>query len=347
MLFNIENDAGNVITGYLVPDSAVKAASIRIFGRGQDLFEMVANEVREALVAAGRHSNGQCGFRIDEAILPGLAEISDLEIYDVETGLLIYRRRAPETVLGHKVFRLESHLLPLWRLDNILENKFQFWYRWVDRLGRETATQLMLLNHAVSSYISGKVFYKNYEIYLSQGVKNIAMLRHPYDELAERLLLLKDLGDKAEQLLGERDASIFQPVIAALTDVPVLDETELRRFFKRAPHAVIAILANPLVRQLTAHTPDEMPSPGSLASALETLSTFEVVGLRSDPVAFQRALADSLGLDFADIPSLEEFPRVRELGEQLRAIRPLEAFLEKDLELYHHTEQAFEKVRSA
>jgi len=344
MLFNVELDAGTYILGYVVPDAFGVHPSIRVVDDGMELLTMEANESRESLVIAGRHSTGRCGFRLDENLVPGLSHIENLELYDAGTNLLIYRRRHLDSLLHLKVFRLETHLLPLWRLDNYLEDKFQFWYPNADRLGRETATQLLLLNGANSCYISGRLLYKNYEYFLNDSFKIFTILRDPFDELAERLLFLSSFGEPVRYLLGDRELGIFEPLIAALSELQSLGEAELRRFFKRAPPSLIAALANPQIRQLTTNTPDEMPSPGSLASALETLSAFSVTGLRSEPAYCKNALADSLGLDPGSIPEVDEFPLVQQLGNELRPIRLIEGFLEKDLELYHHISQAFQKM---
>ena len=115
-----------------------------------------------------------------------------------------------------QVFRLETHLLPLWRVDEAVKSRFQFWYKGIDRYGRETANQVFNIKDGGSNYISGRLQYKNYEYYLSKGVKTVGILRDPYCELAERLILLKNIGSRAEEILGERDAMIFSPVIEAL-----------------------------------------------------------------------------------------------------------------------------------
>jgi len=344
MLFNVETDGGTSITGYLVPDTFAVNPSIRVRDQGAELLTFEANETRHALVEAGRHATGQCGFRIDEAMVPGLGGLSGLSLHDADSDLLIYRRSNGGAVIPQKVFRLETHLVPLWRLDAVFEDKFQFFYPRADHYGRETATQLFLLTGGDSCLISGRLLYKNYEMYVVDKFKCFAILRDPYDELAERMLFLSQMGSNLHHLLGERDRMIFEPVITALNDTTHLEETSMRRFFKRLSSDVIAILSNPLVRQLTAQTPDAMPPPGCLASALDILSSFEGLGLRSDDAHSRGIIAEGLGLDEAALPSLAEFPRVSELGRQLKEIRTIEGFLEKDLDLFHHMTQAFQKV---
>lgn len=346
MLFNVESDTGSQLTGYFVPDSFSAQPRITARRRDAELLTLEASEIRESLVVAGRHATGKCGFTIDETHIPGLAGIADLELVEAETGILIYRRRPNGTFLNLNVFRLETHLLPLWQLDDSLDNKFRYWYKGIDRYGRETSTQVFCLNNCISLYASGRLLYKNYEFYLTNGPLTFALLRDPYNELAERLLLLNMIGEGGEQILGARDALIFEEAIAFAAELRIFDENELRRFFRRLPNSVISTLSNPLVRQLTANTPDEMPSVGSVAAALDTLSEFSVIGLRSDVGHFLAAIADLVGIESTDLPALDEYLRVRQLGEKLREIRLIENFLEKDLELYHQTATACANVSS-
>jgi hypothetical protein len=346
MLFNLERDLGTSIVAYLVPDSLAAPAMLRVRGQGRELATLEANETREALVAAGRHPTGRCGFHIDEAVIPGLSHIGDLELREAETDVMVYRRHPPDSAIPHRLFRLETHLLPLWRLDDVLEPRFHMWYKGVDRHGRETSTQIFCLDQYASLYVSGRLLLKSYEYYLAKGFATIAILRDPYDELAERILILRHIGPHAEKLLGLRDAMTFAPVIACLEELESFAELDLKRFFRHLPAAAITALSNPLVRLLTARAPDEMPSHASLAAALDALASFEILGLRSDAGTFRHAVSDLCGVDVEILPSIAESSLVQELGRRLRAIASIESFLEKDLELYQQTARAFEVVGS-
>src|SRR5262249_40868859 len=136
------------------------------------------------------------------------------EIFDQETNILIYRRRSPSQVTQKRIFRLETHLFPLWRLDDKLERHFQYFHKGIERYGRETTTQLFLLNNSTSLYLSGRLIFKTYEFYINETFNCIALLRDPYMELAERLLTLKVVRRLGQQLLGERDLIAYGPAIA-------------------------------------------------------------------------------------------------------------------------------------
>jgi len=345
MLFNVERDEGSSIVAYVVPDAGGTTPSVVLRSEGKDLLRLEANNDLPHLVAAGRHSTGRCGFIIDEAVLPGLAGYADLEILEASNNVLIYRRKPP-VATELNVFRFETHLLPLWRLDDSLRGHFQFWYKGVDRFGRETATQVFCINNGVSVYVSGRLQYKSYEYYLTKGIKTVGIIRDPYNELAERLILLKNIGSRADEILGQRDAMTFAPVIEALGDVETFDDAFCKRFFRRAPLEVSHLLSNPLVRQLTSVTPDEMPNQAAVATALDALAAFEVLGLRSEASSFSHAVAEMVGVDASQIPVVNEYPRIIELGERLRQSPDIERLLEKDLEVFHLITRAFESAHA-
>jgi hypothetical protein len=345
MLFNIEVDEGRRIIGYLVPDSFTASASVRITDGQRDLLVLPCREERAALVAAGRHATGICGFTIDETIIADLSQLNTIELYDAETHIPIYRRRPATEVIQKRIFRLETHLIPLWRLDDRIDRYFQYFYKGIERYGRETTTQIFLLNNSTSIFLSGRLVFKTYENYIDETFNCIAMLRNPIMELAERLFTLKlvrKLKDKL-QLLGARDLMSYAPAIEFAEQI-ANDEKSLRRAFATMPKAAIANLANPLTRQLAAQTPEEIPTKGAVATALGVLSRFSIVGLRERQDLFLAQLAHLLGADTETLPAMSDFSTTHELCEKLKLVPEVAVLMEQDLEVYHHVKLAFEKA---
>jgi hypothetical protein len=343
MLFNIEVDEGKRIVGYLVPDTFSGSPSVRITDGQSELLVMPCREERPALVAAGRHDTGRCGFTIDETVIGGLAQQGALELYDHETNILIYRRRPPSQVVQKRIFRLETSLFPLWHLDDELNRHFQYFYKGIERHGRETTTQLFLLNSSSSLYLSGRLVFKTYENYINETFNCIALLRDPYMELAERLLTLKHVRKVGKELLGERDLMAYGPAIAfaeAIED----NEKALHRAFTTMPKAAIVNLANPLTRQLAARTPDEVPTKGAVATALGTLSSFAILGLRERQDLFLAQVADLVGIMADTLPPIPDFVRTSELSEQLKRVPEARLLIEQDLKVYHQVKSAIENA---
>ncbi|TXL75669.1 hypothetical protein FHP25_13530 [Vineibacter terrae] len=345
MLFNIEVDHGHVVTGYFVPDRFTGTSVIRIEGSGIEPLTFECNETRQSLVMAGRHETGWCGFRLDQDLIPGLAEMQDLELYDPETGVVLYRRRPAESIIKQKLFRLETHLEPLSRLDDALDGSFRFFYKGMEQFGRETTTQIFLLDHADSIYASGRLLYKQYEYFLEdRGFRPICLLRNPYDELAERLLILSRAGNGDADMLGARDSMSLEAAIEFAASIDLSDEKQLRRAFRTMSAEDAFTFADPLVRALGARTPDETPQDSTMAGALEVLSNCAVVGLREYPNLFLEGLGAQLGLEAKKLPPVQEPPEVLRLGQILRDIKPVKSLIEHDLELYDHVRAAMEKA---
>jgi hypothetical protein len=342
MLFNLESDTGDRVTGYLVPDGYSAVPVVRVCSHGEQMLALPANEVRESLIVAGRHETGRCGFTIDTKELPELPELTDLELFDDETGLLIYRRRR-SLMIQKKLFRLESHLFPLWRLDEAFNQSFQYFAKGVENLGRETVTQLFLLNQVDSVYVSGRILYKNYSYFIDSGFETIVLVQDPYEELAERLLVLSKASRIGTNHLGMRDSLAMRAAIEFAETLPLTEEKALRRALWQMPADVAGTFANPLVRQLTSSTPDEMPSAGAVASALDLLASFALVGCRNRPKSFLNDLGELVNVNPGRLPQLPTFGRVPQLARLLKDSGAVDNLLDKDLELYQYVVEAFER----
>lgn len=343
MLFNVQWDHGTEIVGYLVPDTFTGQSTLVVTGGGEELLRMPTTEPREALVEAGRHETGLCGFTVDERALPGLAGMRHLEITEAESGILIYRRCPPEEVLHRKVFRLETQLLPLARLDRAIAPFFQFHFPSIERHGLETTHQLFLMQNTDSVYVSGRLSYKSMEFYIDQGYSSVALLQDPFDELAERILVLRLIGDGFGSILGMRDNVIFEAALAFASELPLDTDKGLRRAFRTIPPEAASVLSDPLARQLTTRLPNEAPGPSAVSGGLATLAAFELVGLRDQADMFMEDLAGTLTLSPEQLPRIEPIPTVKQLGQRLRACSPVEVLLEYDLAIHQQVRTAFKK----
>lgn len=340
MLFSLEQDLGDRLILYAAPDGFSGSPRLRLSAGGRDLGVCGANELRLSLVSAGRHETGMCGFNIDEGLVPDLARMHDLALFDEDTGLLIYRRPPPDR-LQLKMLRLETHLFPLRKCDAAIGAQFQHYVAGLEHWGRETVTQLFLLNGVDSVYLSGRILYKNFATYIESGFEVVTVLHAPHAEFAERLLVLSMLSDMGAQCLGERDAVRFRPAIDYAAALPLDEPKKLRRALTRMPDGVALLLADPLVRQLTTSTPDEMPGGGAIAGALDTLAACAFVGLRDQPAHVTETWGAALGLDPAHIPPPPIFPRVGPLAQFLKDTRVVDHLIERDLEVFGVVEGAY------
>jgi hypothetical protein len=350
VLFNLEHDTGSRITGYVVPDSLTGVPTIRVVSEGKELLSFAANEKRPTIANSGRHGSGQCGFSIDAKAIPDLAKLKELEIYDADTGLLIYRR-PPAGAVEKKIFRLETHLIPLWQFDDGLRPAFQYFARGIEGRGVETVRQLFLLNKIPSIHLSGRILYKTFAPYLDKGFIIFVMIQDPYDELAERLLALSAVRKlNNADLLGLRDGAGMRATIEFSENLIAQDpddEKSFLRVLKRMPADVAATLSNPLTRQLTVAEADAFPARNAIATALDVLSSAAVFGLRSDQDMFRMAVGEFLQIDAEKLARASRSTKVPALAAALKRSGQTNSILEQDLELYHYVMQASENATLA
>ncbi len=346
MLFNIEEDWGFEVSGYVVCDGFVETARLRFESGGRVVYEGLADMPREALVAAGRHETGLCGFCVDNEMAPALHKMKDLTIREADSGLLIYRRRQPEHV-AKRVLRLETHLFPSWRVDNALNPSFQYYANQIESYGRETAQQMFSLNSVDSVYLSGRLLYPAFQLNIEGQFDVVFAMHHPYEELAERLIVLVQIKRTGSGILGLRENMSLEQVMAFAQALPLDNERELARALRDMPQNVARVLANPVVRQLTTSTPEGMPTKSAVSSALSVLSGFAVVGLRRAPRTFAAAVGELTGLGPSALPDYPQLPGVTALARVLKRTREVDWLIEKDLELYHHVADAYRASASS
>ncbi len=340
MLFNLEGDIGSEIQGYLVPDGFSDQPKIRIIAEGRDDIVMDCDGMRDAVVASGRHATGLIGFHLDDTKIPGIAEMKRLAIYDAKTGLLVYRRSPSETIIHKRVLRLETQLIPFLQLDRALDPYFQYSIRSIERFGHETAMQAFHLNAVDSIYISGRLLLRNYEEFLEKGFEVVAHIVDPYVELAERLILLKRFDKLPPALIGDRDRMIFSPAAEYFAEVDVFSPKQLKRALSAIPEKVQRCLTSPLTRQLVSTHPENIPTRQSIAGAMDLLSRFAIVGLKSDPDTFIRPLAEYLEIDDNLLVDPPRAGMASELAETLRSQPETERLVELDIILYHFAHAA-------
>lgn len=343
MLFNIENDFGDKIVGYIVPDAFTETPAVKVLSQGTEILRLTANDPREALVQAGRHGTGLCGFSIGTDLIPELPGLTDLEIYELSTDILIYRRPQPGQTQA-KVLRLETHLFPLWRLDGSFDYLFQYFNKGLERFGRETVTQLFLLHQINSVYLAGRILYKNYAYYIDQGFEMTVLIQDPYREFAERILVLQQLDRLGTQYLGERDGNRFEPAVQFFKGLDVTNPKAVKKALNEMPVEIAHLMVDPVTRQLVTSTPDEMPTGASLAACLDILSECKVVGLREEPDLYMNALGSWFGIDPMSLPSIPQFPKAEALATIIAESRMVNHLIERDLELYWQVRSALADV---
>ncbi len=236
MLFGLEKDTGPQLVWYVVPDGYGDIAKAVVFGNGQKLITLAANEVRSALVDAGRHPTGMCGFALDDATLPGLANIYDLEIRDAATDILIYRR-AKDTDVKQKLIHIYPEIFPPRAFISQLDPLFQYSGIRLEIHGHETVTQFFHIRDCDSMFFSGRFLFDNYANWIEDRLRPLIFINDPYVVLAERILVLSKLNQvgRPELVLGERDAMLFKPAMDYIQTIDLQNTRDVKQPLSISP----------------------------------------------------------------------------------------------------------------
>ncbi|MDH0872970.1 hypothetical protein ACI2J4_10470 [Agrobacterium tumefaciens] len=340
MLFNIEYDHGEVIEGYLVPDGFSEGAAVVVtFDDGTEI-TVPCDQIKPGVVHAGRHETGMVGFRVDEICAAGLTVQKRLSIRDAKTGILIYRRPPADKLIKHKLLRLELSILPMVKFDEFCGEHFQYAISGVERFGHETAMQAFHLNANSSIYISGRLLFRNYEDFLDKGFQAIVDVPDPYYEMACRLFILSRLTRGTPTFLGERDRLIFTSAADHFAHVNLSDGRALKRALKSAPEKVRRLLTSPITQQLVSTNPEQRVTRHDVASAIDALSRFSVVGHSTDDSLFQEAVGQLLSVSPMDVPAVSRHSVLCDLALRLRELAVAETMLEEDLIFDHYVSRA-------
>jgi hypothetical protein len=345
MIFNIFHDSGDRVSGTIIPDNPSVVCNIRVLAGGGEIAVLPTNELNQRVLDLRLHDTGLVNFTITERSLSGLATFDDLEIHDADTDILFYRRLRPSMLLG-KYLRLETHLLPLRRLDDAVKSRFQMHYSGIETRGLNFSRQIFVLSQN-SIYASGRILVNNFMFCVDKGFKFIVTLHDPYVELAERILVLNNIKKVGTSFLGERESIHLGKAIEYAASLPVTSENALKKALQQMPTDLIVALANPVVRQLSTSNLDEPLGKGSVARALDFLSQSTVIGLRSEPELFAHSLGELFDLDPISLRVAPPLQKVIELAEAVRSWSFLEVVLEKDLELYHYVLEAHQQAYGA
>ena len=348
MLFNIEQDTGDCVVGYCVPDGFEATPRLRVFSGGAEVARLEANELRQ--IAGRRRPSPDRPVRIldhrGRSSGPRRPRRSD----DLRRG----ERRSDLSAAaamnscnakwcGWKPisFRSGGSTTPS-------KPRFQHFIRGAETHGRETVTQLLLLNDVGSSYLSGRILYKNYAYFIDNGFDVCMFIQDPHTEFAERLLILSKIRKTGLSMLGPRDAILYEPAIAFAESLPFDSDRALNRALRSMPGEIAQRLANPLARQMTASTPDEMPPGGAIASALDAFASFAAIGLRDEPEAALESLSALADVEAERICRRIAKSRAAEtLGRNLADARVVDSLIETDRELYHHLSEAARRAAAS
>lgn len=342
MFFNVDSDRGAVIHGWFAADNPAVSARLAIRAPGREEVTVEANLQRDDVRDLGLHGTGRVGFRIDKSIVPDLDELADVEIVEAESGLPIYRRLQSGRHIEKKLILFDASLMPQRRILDQIRDNFALTYFSVERYSLETSIVLISNHHATSIVVTGRSNYNRYAAHLDNaGFIKAALLREPYEELAERLLFLNLLSRSPSAHLATSFLTGVQPLLEFARDLPLTDTKAMVSHFRQIDAEQKRAIANPMVRMLGCDVGDE-PERRHVSIALDNLAAMDVVGCRERYSAFRNLLWRTLGADVLGEETPTAFASVAALAKDLMRVGVLGDLLEHDAALYRLAREAID-----
>ena len=292
---------------------------------------------------------GYAGFVLNENNCRGLTASNRLEIHEADTNLLLYRRSPDEGLINKKFFRLESQLFRSVAVDDALAPRFQMAYSALELQSEETIRAIIGIPFSSSVYASGRIYWRFWEpILRDRGYMVGILLRDPFHELAERLLILKLASSPEGDSIADAVGPEVQAAAAHLRKVDLRDISAIEAAVASPPHELRSIIYNPLTYLLTAANAFDPPASPTTAVALESLADMDAVGLRQDTESFFELI--SAVFEVSENLSPEALPTsstVVQWADVLRQRPAMRGLIEMDLVVYQTAADIIERQRAS
>jgi hypothetical protein len=344
MLFHMEK-SGASISGWVCPDNPSTVPRIQIIRPDATVAELETNVFRPDVRDRGHHHTGHVGFNIDPSVFPDLAGMIDhIQIRDFHTGVLLYRAYDSATHLPLKVFRFEPQAMPYAHIEALWDKNFALYYNAVERYPFDTMFGILNNPSARSIALSGRASLQRYEhFFRERDYKIVALLRDPFEELAERLLFIRyALAPQSPKAFDDHLTGL-QSLGPAVRKMNLDDLKSVDAMFAMLTNKQKAALTNPLVRALACQA-DEMPRKHHVEVALTRLATMDLVGVRPCFTHFSDALARLLGRNLLAGAAPSGISWTERLAKKLSGMRAARSLIAFDLQVYQLTLGAVRRV---
>lgn len=340
MQFHIDHDDRGTIAGWLVPDNPALAPEIIIRAQDHEERKLEANVLRADLKDLGLHTTGMAGFLIDDSILPGLANADEVEIRDAATHIPIFRRFRPQDHLPRKLFFYAFHAMPQTQVETALSRRFALDYPAVEQHAFDTLFSIINNPFSTSIFVTGRPRYFRYrELLKDRGFAIAALLRDPFDELAERLLFVRYASGDGSPTFTAKYLTGLDPLVGLTRHFDFNEPATIATAFGKLTESQRNVMFNPLLRTLACGV-DEVPDAKHIPVALDYLAGMDAVGLFSHFDEFRPMLTELLGADGLGDARLNEVSFVSRIATELREIDSVRRLLALDAEFYSRARDA-------
>lgn len=334
MNFFVDSDTGASISGWLVPDnpSEVPEFIVRIPGR-RDV-ELPANVLRPDLRDIGMHSTGLAGFHIDLQVVPDLPDLVDVTVLDAQNVVPIYRRPNPNQHLEKKLFLMDVGALPQIGMLRRIMSFFALTYPMVERFPIETIGALIINRAAPSIFITGQPnWVRHGNTAREKEYVTAALLRDPFEELAERLLFISRLAKQPARKAVSSSLEKYANVLEVIDEMDFSDRRSVLTGFRKMPPESRRLFRSPMT-SVFGSAPESELQRRNVSVALDNLAQFDVVGVRPLYSDFASMLNECLDAPVMQGGELEFLPGTLELAGVLGDLGLVADLLDEDIALY-------------
>jgi hypothetical protein len=320
MDFHIDEDRGNLISGWFLPDNPSKEPSILVeAGRRSCIVE--PTRAHSNMVETGLHDTGNVGFEVTERQIPGLEHAVDVRLTERDSGLTFYVRPKARPYAMLRLFAFEMREGPASLCTQAFAGAFHMAFPDIHLYGQDTRKCCYETRFTGSVYAGGAPCARADEPFLVEAHFRRAAL------LVDPLRLLFD------QLMPDADGD---------------DPTAVSRMVKRIAQLTRLdrqLLSEPLTRRLSLLYVDDPLEKDAVAQSLETLLGFDAVGIEDAVGAFVELTAAVCDVDLTlfNVPAP---PPPFGLSRALRREPQVMALVGRDLDIYDAVRDAITEAHA-
>lgn len=342
MHFFIDIDGGSFISGWLVPDnpSDVPEFIIRVPGRPD--VPISANVLRTDLRDLGMHASGLAGFNVDGQHVTDIAELDDITVLEAHSGIPIYRRPNPQVHLACRFLLTDTSAFPQIQLLRRTISFFALAYPVVDRLPVETISSIVANKEANSVFVTGQPnWVRHGSIFREKEYFTAALLRDPFEDLAERLVFISHLVKQPQRGGASTSLDRYGPALDAVKEMDFTDRKSVLASFRKMSPEAKRLFRAPMTFAYGG-SPESDLQRRNVSVALDNLAQFDVVGVRPLFSEFASMVNEGIGVDIIEDTALATLPGTFELSTVLSDIGLVADLLDEDIALYSFACEAVE-----
>jgi hypothetical protein len=341
LFFNIDSDTGDAISGWLIMENVTETPEFVITVPDRSPITFRANVFRQDLVNYGFHATGMAGFQIDAQLVPDLAEQMDFTIAEVSSGFPIYRRFNSEKHINQKFLLIEVAPFPQFGILRAANQGFALRYAFLERHTLDTINAALTHNFSTSIFASGQLNWIRHGDYAKErGFVTAALLRDPFQELAERLLFARHLSrqeSKNVHISWQKES--YSELIKFVETTDLTNSRSLISAFRSLPPSLRRKLRSPMTSAFGC-TPDEEVQRRHVSVALDNLAEFQIVGSRDHFNEFAVTADHYLSSPIFSDQELEQLPHTDRLATTLADVGVVADMLDEDIALYNFANEA-------